>query len=202
MSTTLELLIAVALVAANGFFVASEFASVKMRPTRLVELAGRGHRRARTALDITRHLDAYLSANQLCITLASLALGWIGEEAFRPPARADHRARGGRPSDRGRAELRHHHVPSHRRRRTGALVRDKRGGFDADGRVTLDVLARDAGFQLGADQNDLETLGGHIMARLGRVPGVGDRVDSGGFRLTVAAMRERRVTRVHGERVG
>src|SRR5215470_3017320 len=82
MSTTLEVLVAVALVAANAFFVASEFALVKMRPTRLVELAARGHRRARTALAISTRLDAYLSANQLGITLASLALGWIGEEAF------------------------------------------------------------------------------------------------------------------------
>src|SRR5262245_15816523 len=82
MSTSIEVAIAILLVAANGFFVASEFAIVKMRPTRLVELAARGQRSARTALDISRHLDAYWSANQLGITLASLALGWIGEEAF------------------------------------------------------------------------------------------------------------------------
>src|SRR5215475_525740 len=82
MTTSIEVAIAILLVAANGFFVASEFAIVKMRPTRLVELAARGQRRARTALAISRQLDAYLSANQLGITLASLALGWIGEEAF------------------------------------------------------------------------------------------------------------------------
>jgi len=45
-------------------------------------LAARGQRRAQIALDIARRLDAYLSANQLGITLASLALGWIGEPAF------------------------------------------------------------------------------------------------------------------------
>ncbi|HUS66814.1 MAG TPA: hemolysin family protein, partial [Kofleriaceae bacterium] len=70
------------LVLANAFFVASEFAIVKMRATRLVELAEAGNSRARTALGISRRLDAYLSANQLGITLASLALGWIGEPAF------------------------------------------------------------------------------------------------------------------------
>src|SRR5262245_23263262 len=82
MSTPVEVLIAFALVAANGFYVASEFAIVKMRPTRLVDLAAHGNRRAQTALQISRRLDAYLSANQLGITVASLALGWIGEEAF------------------------------------------------------------------------------------------------------------------------
>src|SRR6185369_5497911 len=67
---------------ANAFFVASEFAIVKIRPSRLEQLAAQGHRRARVALAISRRLDAYLSANQLGITLASLALGWIGEPAF------------------------------------------------------------------------------------------------------------------------
>jgi CBS domain containing-hemolysin-like protein len=70
------------LVVANAFFVASEFAIVKMRPTRLEALAAGGDRRARIALGISRRLDAYLSANQLGITLASLGLGWIGEDAF------------------------------------------------------------------------------------------------------------------------
>lgn len=78
----LELFIAFALVLANGFFVASEFAIVKIRPTRLEELVAQGNLRARTALAISRKLDEYLSANQLGITLASLALGWIGEDAF------------------------------------------------------------------------------------------------------------------------
>lgn len=70
------------LVLANAFFVASEFAIVKIRPTRLQQLADEGKRRARLALGISRHLDVYLSANQLGITLASLALGWLGEPAF------------------------------------------------------------------------------------------------------------------------
>jgi CBS domain containing-hemolysin-like protein len=70
------------LVAANGFFVAAEFAIVKVRPTRLRELVAQDDRREKATLDVVDHLDVYLSACQLGITLASLALGWIGEEAF------------------------------------------------------------------------------------------------------------------------
>jgi CBS domain containing-hemolysin-like protein len=70
------------LVALNGFFVAAEFALVKVRPTQLEPLIGEGSRRARMARHMLRHLDAYLSATQLGITLASLALGWVGEPAF------------------------------------------------------------------------------------------------------------------------
>ena len=69
-------------VALNGFFVATEFALVKVRPTRLDELARRGSAAARRAKRLVEHLDEYLSATQLGITLASLALGWIGEPAF------------------------------------------------------------------------------------------------------------------------
>ncbi len=74
------------LVALNGFFVATEFALVKVRPTRLDELARRGSAAAGRAKRMVEHLDEYLSATQLGITLASLALGWIGEPAF--PGRA------------------------------------------------------------------------------------------------------------------
>jgi CBS domain containing-hemolysin-like protein len=73
---------ALALVALNGFFVATEFALVKVRPTRLDELARRGSGAARRTQKAVEHLDEYLSATQLGITLASLALGWIGEPAF------------------------------------------------------------------------------------------------------------------------
>src|SRR4029434_10753959 len=76
------MLASVALVLVNAFFVAAEFAIVKIRPSRLEHLAARGQRRARVALGIAHRLDTYLSANQLGITLASLALGWIGEPAF------------------------------------------------------------------------------------------------------------------------
>jgi CBS domain containing-hemolysin-like protein len=70
------------LVLLNAFFVASEFAIVKMRPTRLEQLIREGNSRAALALKISQHLDSYLSANQLGITLASLGLGWIGEPAI------------------------------------------------------------------------------------------------------------------------
>lgn len=55
---------------------------VKVRKTRLAELAENGSRRAKSALDVTSQLDAYLSACQLGITLASLGLGWLGEPAI------------------------------------------------------------------------------------------------------------------------
>ena len=76
------LVLAFLFVLANGFFVAAEFAIVKVRSTQLTELADQGSGRAKMARKLTRHLDAYLSATQLGITLASLALGWIGEPAF------------------------------------------------------------------------------------------------------------------------
>lgn len=70
------------LVFLNGFFVATEFALVKVRDTQLDPLANQGNRRARMVKHIHGHLDAYLSAAQLGITLASLGLGWIGEPIF------------------------------------------------------------------------------------------------------------------------
>lgn len=78
----LKLLAVAVLVLLNGFFVATEFALVKVRATQLEPLAARGHKRAKQALHLARHLDAYLSACQLGITLASLGLGWIGEPVF------------------------------------------------------------------------------------------------------------------------
>jgi len=78
----LLLAFAVALVLLNAFFVAAEFAMVKVRPTRIHELAEGGDLRARAAARAQRHLDAFLSATQLGITLASLGLGWVGEPAF------------------------------------------------------------------------------------------------------------------------
>ncbi|MGM9583048.1 MAG: hemolysin family protein, partial [Phascolarctobacterium sp.] len=67
------------LVALNGFFVASEFSIVKVRPSRLDALLKEGNRRAVYAKKVTEHLDAFLSVTQLGITIASLGLGWIGE---------------------------------------------------------------------------------------------------------------------------
>ncbi|MCR8643683.1 hemolysin family protein [Paenibacillus sp. N1-5-1-14] len=73
--------IVIALVLLNGFFVAAEFALVKVRESRLQQLVNEGHSKAKYALAVTKKLDAYLSATQLGITLASLGLGWIGEPA-------------------------------------------------------------------------------------------------------------------------
>jgi CBS domain containing-hemolysin-like protein len=67
------------LVLLNGFFVASEFALVKVRASQLEALEGEGNRKAKTARRALTHLDAYLSATQLGITLTSLGLGWVGE---------------------------------------------------------------------------------------------------------------------------
>jgi len=79
---TWYLLLALAFIIANGVFVAAEFAIIKVRSTQLAELAAAGSSRARMARRITKKLDAYLSATQFGVTLASLALGWIGEPAF------------------------------------------------------------------------------------------------------------------------
>ena len=65
----------------NAFFVLSEFSIVKVRKSRLEELAKDKVPNAKTALDMSNNLDTYLSATQLGITLSSLALGWIGEPA-------------------------------------------------------------------------------------------------------------------------
>src|SRR5919199_1981514 len=67
------------LVFANGFFVASEFALVGVRRSRIATLAAGGDRRARRLLGLIDNLGAYISATQLGITLASLGLGWLGE---------------------------------------------------------------------------------------------------------------------------
>ena len=74
--------LALLLVLLNGYFVAIEFAIVKVRETRIQELIQQGIRRASTANKLIQKMDEYLSATQLGITLASLGLGWIGEPAF------------------------------------------------------------------------------------------------------------------------
>src|ERR1044072_4816016 len=78
---TVKLLAVVLLVAANGFFVAAEFALVGVRSSRIETLVAQGNRTAKRLMQLLQHLNAYLSACQLGITLASLALGWIGEPA-------------------------------------------------------------------------------------------------------------------------
>jgi CBS domain containing-hemolysin-like protein len=77
----LGLLVAALCVALNGFFVAAEFALVKVRATQLHSRARRGERKAQIAQSIVGRLDRYLSVTQFGITLASLGLGWIGEPA-------------------------------------------------------------------------------------------------------------------------
>ncbi len=79
---SMALLAALVLVGLNGFFVATEFALVKVRPTRIDELVRKQKPAALLVRRILSNLDPYLSATQLGITLASLALGWIGEPAF------------------------------------------------------------------------------------------------------------------------
>jgi CBS domain containing-hemolysin-like protein/mannitol/fructose-specific phosphotransferase system IIA component (Ntr-type) len=80
--TPVYLLIALLLVFLNGFFVLAEFALVKVRATRIDELARQRKGRALVAREMVLHLDSYLAATQLGITVASLGLGWIGEPAF------------------------------------------------------------------------------------------------------------------------
>lgn len=77
----LNLLLVLILVLANGFFVVSEFSIVKIRKTKLTELAQNGNKKAQIALKVTTDLDRYLSATQLGVTLSSLGLGWVGEPA-------------------------------------------------------------------------------------------------------------------------
>ena len=77
----MSLLAVLLLVLANGFFVATEFALVSVRRTRVQQLAAEGNRRAQQVLSELQHLDTYIAATQLGITMASLGLGWIGEPA-------------------------------------------------------------------------------------------------------------------------
>lgn len=77
-----KLFIALLLVLLNGFFVAAEFSIVKVRYSQIQLKAAEGNAMAKQAEHIIKNLDAYLSATQLGITLASLALGWVGESAL------------------------------------------------------------------------------------------------------------------------
>jgi CBS domain containing-hemolysin-like protein len=77
--TLLKLSAVIVLVVANGFFVAAEFALVGVRRSRIETLAATGHRGAKRLIGLLNNLNAYLSASQLGITLASLALGMLGE---------------------------------------------------------------------------------------------------------------------------
>ena len=78
----LKFLAVILLVLLNGFFVAAEFALVKIRDTQLEPLISKGHRRAKVTRWVINNLDTSLSAAQLGITVASLVLGWVGEPVF------------------------------------------------------------------------------------------------------------------------
>src|SRR6185436_9967989 len=71
-----------ALVLANGFFVAAEFSIVTVRKTRVDQLIAEGHRSARAVRRAVSNPDGYIAATQLGITMASIGLGWIGEPAL------------------------------------------------------------------------------------------------------------------------
>jgi CBS domain containing-hemolysin-like protein len=78
----MALALAALFIVLNGFFVSAEFALVKVRVTQLHPRVRQGDRRAVWAQEVISHLDRYLSVTQFGITLASLALGWIGEPAI------------------------------------------------------------------------------------------------------------------------
>ncbi|HET6824225.1 MAG TPA: hemolysin family protein [Anaerolineales bacterium] len=83
-STALDLTIVFLLVLANAFFVASEFALVSVRKTRIDQLAAEGNRTASVVQRAVRDLDRFIAATQVGITLASLLLGGIGERSLEP----------------------------------------------------------------------------------------------------------------------
>jgi CBS domain containing-hemolysin-like protein len=82
MGIAINIVVILALVVLNAFFVAAEFALVKIRETQLDTLVAKGHRRANIARQIIANLNSFLSATQLGITMASLGLGWVGEPLF------------------------------------------------------------------------------------------------------------------------
>ncbi len=82
MTDLLLLLLVFLLVLVNGYFVAAEFAIVRSRPSRLQQLADDGDKKARIALDQLDHVDEFVATSQVGITLASLAIGFLGEPAI------------------------------------------------------------------------------------------------------------------------
>jgi CBS domain containing-hemolysin-like protein len=80
--TAVDILIAFVLVGANGFFVAAEFAITRVRPTQAADWLEHGRPGAKSVASAVHHIDSYLAACQLGITLASLGLGVVGEKAF------------------------------------------------------------------------------------------------------------------------
>ena len=109
-----------ALVFANGFFVAAEFSIVTVRKTRIDQLIAEGHRGARAVRSAVSAPDRYIAATQLGITMASLGLGWIGEPALAALIRAGIRLPAGASCRHDHSQhrrgdrLRHHHGPPDR----------------------------------------------------------------------------------------
>src|SRR4030042_1244679 len=79
LSISLRLLLVVALVLANGLFVAAEFSIVMTRRARMQRLAAQGNPFARLVSRAIDNVNNYLAATQLGITMASIGLGWVGE---------------------------------------------------------------------------------------------------------------------------
>src|SRR5918911_4177528 len=82
MSPITGLLVVLVLVAANGFFVATEFSLVSSRSTRIDQLASQGSRAARLVQRAKANPTRFISGTQLGVTVASLVLGWLGEQTF------------------------------------------------------------------------------------------------------------------------
>lgn len=77
--TTINIILIILLIALTGFFVATEFAIVKVRMSKIDQLIAEGKKGAKAAKKVVSHLDEYLSACQLGITVTALGLGWLGE---------------------------------------------------------------------------------------------------------------------------
>lgn len=77
-----NLLVIALLLFSNGFFVASEFAMVKVRKTRIEQLVNEGNFNAKIALEAIKDLDKFIAAVQLGVTISSLGLGWVGESTL------------------------------------------------------------------------------------------------------------------------
>ena len=190
------ILVAVVLVALNGFFVAAEFALVKLRPSQIDAMILEGRLFAKTAKWLADRLDASLSACQLGITMASLGLGWVGEPVHRVPENM--------PISK---VLRHFQLTH----QLLAFVVDEYGTtigivtlenvlesivgpvedeFDSEqpriakegsdqflvlGSTPIRQVEKELGINL--DDEDVDTLAGVLMSRSGKLPEVGDIVE-------------------------
>ena len=81
-SILINLFVIALLLFSNGFFVASEFAMVKVRKTRIEQLVKEGNGVAKIALEAIKDLDKFIAAVQLGVTISSIGLGWVGESTL------------------------------------------------------------------------------------------------------------------------